>query len=95
MTTVERGYGYTHQRMRADWRPRVESGAVACCLCGLIIEPGQPFDLAHDPADRTRYLGPAHARARHCLRGGNRNTVLEKRLRGRRRRGFHWRSPAW
>jgi hypothetical protein len=95
MTTAQRGYGYEHRKLRESWRPRVEAGQVACSLCGLMIEPGQEFDLAHDPMDSRRYLGPAHARARHCLTGGNRNTALEKRLHGRRRKGFHWRSELW
>jgi hypothetical protein len=83
-------YGYEHRRLRERWRPRVERGEVACCLprCGLPIQPGEPWDLAHDPMDPTRWLGPAHARC-------NRNTALERKLHGRRRRGFHYRSPAW
>jgi len=88
-------YGYAHRALRERWRPRVERGEVACSLCGRMIERGAPWDLAHDPMDRTRYLGPAHARARHCLTGGNRNTTLEKKLQGLGRRGFHWRSSAW
>jgi hypothetical protein len=83
-------YGYAHQQLRERWRPRVAAGEVACCLprCGLLIAPGEQWDLAHDPMDAGRYLGPAHARC-------NRNTALERRLWGRRRKGFHWRSPAW
>lgn len=90
MTTAERGYGHAHQALRERWRPRVEAGEVACCLpfCGgALIVPGEAWDLAHHPADRSVTLGPAHARC-------NRNTSRERRL-ARRRRGFHWRSPAW
>ena len=84
-------YGYKHRRLREQWRPRVERGEVACCLpwCGgLMILPGEPWDLAHDPMDPSRTLGPAHAAC-------NRNTSFEKRIRGRRRGGFRWRNPAW
>jgi hypothetical protein len=88
LTTAER-YGYEHRKLRAQWRPRVEAGQVACaCGCGWRIEPGQPWDLGHDPADSRRYLGP-------MLAAHNRNTALERKLAGRRRRGFHYRSPAW
>lgn len=90
MSTASRGYGYAHQRLREKWRPRVERGEVYCCLpgCGLLIFPGEAWDLAHDPMDKRRWLGPSHARC-------NRNTTLEKRLRGLGRRGFHWRSDSW
>lgn len=84
-------YGASHRRLREQWRPRVERGEVACCLpwCGhVLILPGEPWDLAHDPMDPGRWLGPSHARC-------NRNTTFEKRLRGSGRRGFHWRSAAW
>lgn len=84
-------YGHAHRVLRERWRPRVERGEVACCLpwCGgVMILPGEPWDLAHDPLDATRTLGPAHA-------GCNRNTAVERRVQGRGRRGFHWRSPAW
>jgi hypothetical protein len=81
-------YGYAHRQLRERWRPRVERGEVACCLCRLAIQPGEGWDLSHDPMDGTRWLGPSHARC-------NRNTSREKRLRGWRRGGFHYRSAAW
>lgn len=86
MSTVDRGYGYAHMALRERWRPRVEAGAVACShpWCGLPILPGEKWDLAHDPADRTRWAGPQHARC-------NRDARLVRRMRGRRR--FHWRNP--
>jgi hypothetical protein len=85
MTTAERGYGYEHRKLRERWRPRVERGDVACSRCGLPIEPGAAWDLAHDPADRSRWIGPQHAAC-------NRNTVAERRQRKRRP---HWRSLSW
>jgi hypothetical protein len=82
-------YGYAHRQLRERWRPRVEAGGVSCCCgCGWPIEPGQKWDLGHDPADPQRYLGP-------MLAVHNRNTTREKRLRGRVRHGFRWRNPAW
>lgn len=89
-----RPYGYAHRRLRERWRPRVEAEAVACAICGGLILAGDPWDLSHDPVDAatggTSYLGPSH---RHC----NRNTVLERRLRGRGRqgKGFRWVNRAW
>jgi hypothetical protein len=80
-------YGYAHRKLREQWRIRVERGQVACAYCGRMIAPGDDWHLAHDPADATRYIGAAHARC-------NCNTTLEKRLHGRVRGGFRWRS-AW
>ena len=79
-------YGYPHQKLRREWAPRVEGGSVACSDCGFPIAPGEPWDLGHDRVDRSRWIGPSH---RRC----NRNTGLEKRLRGRKKR--RWRSDLW
>jgi hypothetical protein len=83
-------YGYKHRQLREKWRHRVDRGVVACChpRCGLPILPGEEWDLAHDPADSGRHIGPQHAAC-------NRNTTLEKRLNGSRKGGFRWRSPEW
>ena len=88
LSTRERGYGSEHRALRERWRPRVQAEDVFCARCGLLILADEAWDLAHDPMDRTRWLGPMHA---HC----NRNTALEKRLRGRRKGGFRWRSAEW
>ena len=90
MTTAERGYGYAHVKLREQWRARVEAGVVRCAhpQCGRMILPGEAWDLGHDPADRSRHVGPMHARC-------NRNTAVERRLHGRVKRGFRWRSPEW
>lgn len=61
-TTTERGYGWTHQQERARWTSAVAAGEVACSRCGARIMPGEAWDLDHDDADRSRYLGPAHTR---------------------------------
>lgn len=59
-TTVQRGYGPEHKRLRAAWAPRVASGQVACGRCGQVIAPGEAWDLGHTD-DRTGYRGPEHA----------------------------------
>jgi len=90
MTTADRGYGYPHQALRKRWAARVKRGGVFCChpRCGFEILPGEPWDLGHDPVDRSRWLGPMH---RKC----NRNTTLERRLHGVGLRVFRYRSPSW
>ena len=60
-TRQERGYDAGHDRLRAEWEPRVATGTVVCWRCGRLIKPGTPWDLGHDDVDRTRYRGPEHA----------------------------------
>ena len=62
LTTSARGYGQPHQRARAAWKPLVECGAVDCARCGERILPGEAWHLDHDDHDKSRYLGPSHAR---------------------------------
>lgn len=81
-------YGYAHRKRREEWRARVERGEVACAYCGLMILPGERWDLSHDPFDRRRYIGPAHE-------AHNRNTALERRINGSGRGGFRWSSGSW
>ena len=65
-TTTGRGYGHGHQREREQHRPAVEAGEADCtepiCInpAGRWIEPGTPWDLAHD-REHGGYLGPAHS----------------------------------
>jgi len=82
-------YGYDHRKLRRQWQPRVDAGNVVCAhpRCGLPILEGEPWDLGHDPVDRTRWLGPMH---RRCNRA---TSNFEKKLRPRRR--LRWRSPLW
>lgn len=59
-----------HKRERQRWAPVVASGNGWCaeriCLMPTRwLDPGQPWDLAHDHARGTGYLGPAH---RKCNR---------------------------
>jgi hypothetical protein len=67
-TTNSRGYGKAHQRLRDEWKRKVDAGLVKCWRCGGLIIPGTPWDLGHDDADRTRYKGPEH---RKCNRATN------------------------
>jgi hypothetical protein len=65
-STSERGYGSAHVKLRREWAKKVEAGQVQCSRCWGFIVPGSPWDLAHDPDDRTLYAGPQHAA---CNRG--------------------------
>lgn len=65
--TTARGYGYLHQKLRAQWAPQVARGDVACWRCGRLILPGQVWHLGHDDHDRSVTHGPEHAhRTRYC-----------------------------
>lgn len=59
-TTTQRGYGTTHQRLRTQWRARIDQGGVTCTRCGQPIHKHAPFDLGHNDTDRTKYNGPEH-----------------------------------
>jgi len=64
-STVNRGYGSAHQKLRRRWAPLVASGMVRCALCGRLIRPGSAWHLAHaDRPDAHRlgiWAGPSHA----------------------------------
>ena len=79
--TAARGYGHTHQRLRAKLAPLVAAGQAACARCGRPIAPGAPWDLGHT-ADRQSYTGPEH---RECNR-------RDGAVRGNRARGTRGRS---
>jgi hypothetical protein len=59
-----RGYGPEHDRLRRDWKPKVEAGQVdchaeVCLLPQRRIWLGMDWDLGHT-ADRTTWTGPEH-----------------------------------
>lgn len=56
-----RGYDAEHDRLRAEWVPRVAAGNVRCARCHRLITPGSAWDLGHVDGDRRRYQGPEHA----------------------------------
>jgi hypothetical protein len=59
-TTVERGYGYQHRKLRDQWTSWVEAGYVHCARCGDLIDPNASWDLGHNE-DRIGYSGPEHS----------------------------------
>ena len=59
-------YNYAHQQVRAEWKPRVESGgeycrATECLMPNRWIHPAAEWHLGHDETG-TRHIGPVHAR---------------------------------
>ncbi|MDO4240763.1 hypothetical protein [Micrococcus sp.] len=58
-TTTSRGYGASHQRMRAKYLPLVAAGRAVCARCGERIEPQDLWELDHSD-DRSTYIGPSH-----------------------------------
>jgi len=68
--------GPTHRILRKNLALLVATGMAKRAICETPIPAGAKWDLAHN-ADRTGYLGPAHARC-------NRNTagsVIERKSR--------------
>lgn len=66
-------YGAAHQKLRADWKHRIDAGEVirchhlpACLEQDTRIYPGSKWDLGHRDDDPTQYTGPEHPR---CNRG--------------------------
>ena len=73
--TTARGYGARHQKLRNDYKQRMQRGEqFTCHRCGGWVDPAMPWDLGHDDQDRTQYIGPEH-RGRECPAGGNRATA--------------------
>lgn len=67
---ASRGYNRTHWKLRARWKPLVDSGQVKCHadLCleerdggNRWIPPGAPWHMGHT-ADRSGWTGPEHQR---------------------------------
>jgi hypothetical protein len=95
-TSAHRGQ---HPVVRAAWKPYVDAGETNCaeliCLMpSRWIEPGTPWDLAHDR--RTGgYLGPAHARCNRSEAATYRNTLYPGRRWPRRRAKPVTTLPPW
>jgi hypothetical protein len=77
----ERGYGKAHRAERARWKPIVDGGQAACCICGRWIEPGTKWHLDHTE-DRSGYRGVAHAQCnlRDGARRGARRTNARRQI---------------
>lgn len=62
MTTTTRGYGWTHQKLRAALLAALIPGS-PCPRCHQPMWPGaQLLDLGHLDGDKTRYAGLEHSR---------------------------------
>jgi hypothetical protein len=100
--TTEQGYGWRHQQERARWVKFQEDGgdderggllcrADPCIEATSWIQPGEAWDLGHDPGQR-RHRGPEHvscnrsAGARQSNRGGNPGRAGARARRRRRAR---------
>lgn len=68
-TAKQRGYGSEHVRMRKRVGEVVAMGLAVCARCGKAIARGEPWDLGHDDADRSR-----------GMRGQNIGPAIELRL---------------
>lgn len=64
----ERGYDASHMAAREAWKPKVQTGLIACARCAQPIQPGQEWALDHTD-DRTGYLGPSHATCNNSAGG--------------------------
>lgn len=86
-STTERGYGAAHQRLRAQWAPKVATGTVRCARCHKLIRPDDLWDLGHHDRDRSQYQGPEH---RSCNRSAGARKGNRRRARARRRTDLRW-----
>jgi hypothetical protein len=87
-SATARGYGYTHQKLRAQWEPKVATGNLTCPRCTKPILPGQPWQLGHTD-DRTGYNGPEHARC-NLSAGGRAGAAVTNGQRAALRHSRAW-----
>lgn len=85
--TTERGYGTAHQRERARWQRKLDSGLVIECARAVIGECKHPedlidattrWDLGHSD-DRTEWTGPEHVDCNRRAGGANGNRERARR----------------
>ena len=87
-STVERGYGQAHRVRRQREAKRVARGDAFCARCHQWISPDEPWDLGHNPYDRSEWIGAMHVRC-------NRDTRLERSLRMRTPRVMRTAPERW
>lgn len=57
-SSTQRGYGYTHTKLRAAYQRRMNAGEqFNCWRCSKPIDP-TAWDLGHNDQYRTEYAGP-------------------------------------
>ncbi len=77
-TRQSRGYGAAHDRLRKQWKHKVNAGVVPCARCRIRIAPGGEWHLDHDDDDRSRYLGPSHKLCNLAAAGRKAHGVTEE-----------------
>ncbi|HEX3643357.1 MAG TPA: hypothetical protein VHV10_18890 [Ktedonobacteraceae bacterium] len=83
-TTVQRGYGQSHKRIRAMLLPMAIGQP--CPRCGETMWATDDLDLGHDDDDRSRYNGIEHAKCNRSAGAAQGNKKRGGRYRGLRRR---------
>ena len=56
-TTVQKGYGQPHRRLREQTKKLVDRGGAVCWRCRQWIEPGSDWQLGHADAPGAKALG--------------------------------------
>jgi hypothetical protein len=83
-STVDRGYGGEHRKLRRRWAVKVAAGNVMCARCGGWIAPGSRWCLDHSD-NRDGYIGPSHERC-NIAAGARKGARISNANRDRRRR---------
>lgn len=86
-TTVMRGYGTPHRRVRRYFARLVASGQAVCWRCSLPIDPAEDWHLGHDDK-RTRWLGPEHALCNLRAAANKANETKAKKRNEKRKRAL-------
>lgn len=68
-TRQQRGYDVEHDRERARWAPKVNTGTVPCRRCRELIPANTPWDLGHPDADCPRPRAPEHQACNRAVNG--------------------------
>ncbi|RBO82080.1 AAA family ATPase [Nocardia puris] len=87
-TTVERGYGQQHRKLREALAPTVRAGKAVCWRCQERIHPTEPWDLGHDDHDRRKYRGPEHVTCNRAA--GARSSGRHRKSSGPKPRSREW-----